>query len=42
MSNITTQFVSVTFSELLLDIDYNLNEILAGLDYIEEGADTAL
>ena len=42
MSNSTTQFVSVNFAEFLLDSANNGNEILAVLDDIAEGADTAL
>ena len=42
MSNSTAQFVSVNFAEFLLDNANNGTEILAVLDDIEEGADTAL
>ena len=42
MSNSTAQFVSVNFAEFLLDSANNGNEILAVLDDIAEGADTAL
>ena len=37
-----TQFVSRTFAEFLLENANNGNEILAVLDDIAEGADTAL
>ena len=42
MSNSVTQFVSVNFAEFLLENANNGNEILAVLDDIVEGADTAL
>ena len=42
MSNSTAQFVSPNFAEFLLDNANNGNEILAVLDDIAEGADTAL
>jgi len=42
MSNSNAQFVSFNFAEFLLDSANNGNEILAVLDDIAEGADTAL
>ena len=42
MANSNAQFVSATFAEFLLDSANNGNEILAVLDDIAEGADTAL
>ena len=42
MSNSAAQFVSVNFANFLLDSATNGNEILAVLDDIAEGADTAL
>ena len=42
MSNSNTQFVSSNFAEFLLDSANNGNEILAVLDDIAEGVDTAL
>ena len=42
MSNSTAQFVSPNFAEFLLENANNGNEILAVLDDIVEGADTAL
>ena len=42
MSNSTAQYVSRTFAEFLLENANNGNEILAVLDDIVEGADTAL
>jgi len=42
MSNSTTQFVSETFANFLLENTNNGNEILSVLDDIVEGADTAL
>jgi len=42
MSLETTQFVSSTFAEFLLDNANNGNEILAVLDDIAEGANTPL
>jgi len=42
MSNSATQFVSETFANFLLENTNNGNEILAVLDDIVEGADTAL
>ena len=42
MSNSNIQFVSVNFAEFLLENANNGNEILAVLDDIVEGADTAL
>ena len=42
MANLATQFVSVNFAEFLLENANNGNEILAVLDDIVEGADTAL
>jgi len=42
MSLETTQFVSSNFAEFLLDNANNGNEILAVLDDIAEGANTAL
>tara|TARA_B100000965_G_scaffold250074_1_gene210296 strand:- start:456 stop:584 length:129 start_codon:yes stop_codon:yes gene_type:complete len=42
MSNSTAQFVSSNFAEFLLENANNGNEILAVLDDIVEGADTAL
>tara|TARA_B100000902_G_C26926084_1_gene724059 strand:- start:198 stop:326 length:129 start_codon:yes stop_codon:yes gene_type:complete len=42
MSNSNTQFVTSNFAEFLLDSANNGNEILAVLDDIAEGADTAL
>ena len=42
MSNSKAQFVSVNFANFLLDNATNGNEILAVLDDIAEGADTAL
>ena len=38
----STQFVSPTFAEFLLENANNGNEILAVLDDIAEGADTVL
>ena len=42
MPNSATQFVSPNFAEFLLENANNGNEILAVLDDIVEGADTAL
>jgi len=42
MSVSATQFVSETFANFLLENANNGNEILAVLDDIVEGADTAL
>ena len=42
MANSNAQFVSETFAVFLLDNANNGNEILAVLDDIAEGADTAL
>ena len=42
MSNSNPQFVSETFANFLLDNANNGDEILAVLDDIAEGADTAL
>jgi len=42
MSNSSTQFVSTTFAEFLLENANNGTEILSVLDDIVEGADTYL
>ena len=42
MSNSSTQFVSETFANFLLENANNGNEILSVLDDIFEGADTYL